>query len=76
MPLTKQIIQTVVRDEIRAELEPLNLKIDTLADKVDNLTNIFIDFAGSVKKFDEEQVLLSARVSDTIERVEKLEFAV
>lgn len=76
MPLTKQIIQTVVRDEIRAELEPLNLKIDTLADKVDNLTNIVTDFAGSVKKFDEEQVLLSARVSDTIERVEKLEFAV
>lgn len=104
MPLTKQIIQTIVHEEVRAAFTPvlerldglennfngfagkvdlfkdrfdgLTQKVDNLADKVDNLTNIVTDFAGSVKKFDEEQVLLSARVSDTIDRVEKLEFAI
>src|SRR3990167_8735643 len=103
MPLTKQIIQTIVHEEVHAAFMPVlkrldgldnNLKgfagkvdhleygfeglaqkVDNLANKVDNLTNIVTDFAGSVKKFDEEQVLLSARVSDVTDRVEKLEFA-
>ena len=53
-----------------------NQKFDILGEKVDHLTEVVVDFAGQVKKFDEEQTVLSGQVSRVTDRVEKLELAV
>lgn len=90
MPLTKQIIQGVVHKEVKSELIPITKKLDGLSDwfdtlsnqvgnltnKVDKLTDIVTDFAGSVKKFDEEQTVMSGQVSNLADRVDKIELSV
>ena len=80
MQLTKQIIDEVVQKSIKAEFIPLkqrlnemDSKIDTLGEKIDKLTDIVTDFAGSVKKFDEEQTVLSGQMINRTDRIEKLE---
>lgn len=82
MPLTKQIIKEVVREEVKSEFVPViekvdNLaqKVDILSNKVDKLTDVVIDLAGQSRKFDEEQTVLSGQVSNLSDRVEKLELA-
>jgi hypothetical protein len=94
MPVTQQIIKTIVRQQIKEELVPTNQKIDSLArdtdkkfatvnqrfdvvnTKLDKVMEIVVDFAGQVKKFDEEQTVLSDHVSNLTDRVEKIELAI
>lgn len=80
MQLTRQIIKNAIKEEVRDALVLTNNKIDALAretsekfekinTKIDKLTEIVVDFAGQVKKFDEEQVVMSGRLSDTVDRL-------
>jgi chromosome segregation ATPase len=55
--------------------ESTNQRFDGLTQKIDKLTEVVIDFAGQMKKFDEEQTVLSGHVSNLTDRVEKLELA-
>ena len=63
MTITKQIIDEVVTKSIKTELIPINYElieiktsIKELTNKVDHLTDNVVDLAGSVRKFDEEQL--------------------
>jgi chromosome segregation ATPase len=55
--------------------ESTNQKFEGLTQKIDKLTEVVIDFSGQMKKFDEEQTVLSGQVSNLTDRVEKLELA-
>lgn len=77
--MTKQIIIEAVRDVVKEEVKPIKeelsqvkTRLSKLENKVDFLTDTVIDFAGSVKKFDEEQTILSSHVSDHTNQLEKL----
>lgn len=73
MPLTQLIIKKIVKDQIVEELKPVWQELRSINRKIDRLTDIVLDFAGQVRKFDEEQTLLSDHVSGLTDRVEKLE---
>jgi septal ring factor EnvC (AmiA/AmiB activator) len=90
MPLTQQIIKDIVKQEVKSELtevkadiksiyqrfDGVDQKFESINQKIDKLTEIVVDFAGQVKKFDEEQTVLSGQVSNITDRVEKLELAI
>ena len=111
MPLTKKIIEEVVRDVVKSELTEVSTKLiriessldnvenrlgdvenrldkvensldkvenrlEVVENKVDKLNTTVTDFAGQVKKFDEEQTVLSDHVSNRTDRIEKLEVSV
>ena len=67
---------SIVNQKIDDLAKTTNQKFDKLSEKVDHLSEVVIDFAGHVKKFDEEQTVLSGQVSRVTDRVEKLELAV
>lgn len=73
MPLTKNIIQEIVSQTIREEVNP---QLKEINQKIDNLTNIVTDFAGDYKNLKEDHDVLSGHVSDHSDRLEKLEVSV
>ena len=83
MPLTKQIIIDAVRGVVKEELKPVNArlfevenKLDKLESKFDIMSNTLTDFAGQVKKFDEEQTVMSGQLSNRTDRIENIEIKV
>jgi hypothetical protein len=87
MPLTKQIIQEIVRESIKAETGPkfdtinsrfeqVDARFDSLETKIDNLTNLVVDFAGNMKNLQEDHDVLCGQVANRTDRLEKVELKV
>lgn len=80
MPLTSQIIKKIVQDEISSAVFTLEHRLTALETKFDlrfdQVIEQLADIAGKFRKFDEEQTILSAQMSDRTDRIEKLELAV
>ncbi len=60
-------------DTLETRFDTLETRFDTLEQKVDNLSATVTDFAGQVKKFDEEQTVLSHRSSIHSKQIEDIQ---
>ena len=80
MPLTKQIIEDVMRKVIRieltdvkSELTEIRSRLDRVETKVDVLNTSVSNFSGQVQKFDDEQTFITNRQGIHNDRNENLE---
>lgn len=65
-----------IRYDLNNLKKEVNTRFDRLENKIDKLTDAVADFAGNVKKFDEEQTVLSSYMVDRTDRIENLEIKV
>jgi hypothetical protein len=77
---TNQIIKEIVHQEIQVELIPVNAKLDeiskvlnVLSKDVTNIKNTVTDLAGDIRRFDQEQTVMSSHVLSNTDRIENLE---
>lgn len=77
MPLTKQIIADVVREEIQDSISGLKTDMDDkfsgLEKKIVNLTTLVSNFASNLQNLQIDHDILEGQVSNRTERIEKLE---
>jgi len=59
-----------IDEKIENFKDELNLKLD---EKFNKVMEHLVDIAGQFKKFDEERIVMSGKLSEHIDRIEKLE---
>jgi len=62
--------------EIKTDIKGLKTELTSVNNKIDKLTDIVVDFAGQMRTNEEERIVMSGRLSNTVDRVEKLEVVV
>jgi predicted nucleic acid-binding Zn-ribbon protein len=83
MNAAAKVIEEIVKKQVHLEITPvrddikdLKTELVSVNKKIDKLTDIVTDFAGQMRANEEERIVISGRLSNTVDRVEKLEVAV